>query len=102
MSDCKTCKNYQGDCGNHTKDQFGHIIYDEYVIPVGYTSCPDYEKGRTYGDIYNKACSHICDAIVSDWRPADGIYINVKEDNSNAVILYLDNGDRVIYIEKEK
>lgn len=30
--DCRDCKNYPNDCGNHYVDNFGHIHYEE---PLG-------------------------------------------------------------------
>ena len=102
MSDCKHCKNYQGNCGNHPTDQCGHIVYDEWKQEPGFTSCPDFEEGLNYINIYKEAYSHIYNCWIKDWRPADKLYTGLSENIPNAVLLYLDNGDRVIYIKEER
>lgn len=49
MQQCKTCKKYKGDCGNHFKDEFNHIDFD---IPSEcacdqYGNCVSFEETRT-------------------------------------------------------
>ena len=49
IQQCKTCKKYKGDCGNHFKDEFNHIHFD---IPSEgacdrYGWCTFYEEIRS-------------------------------------------------------
>ena len=49
IQQCKTCKKYNGDCGNHFKDEFNHVHFD---IPSEgacdrYGWCMSYEEIRS-------------------------------------------------------
>ena len=57
----------------------------------------------TYGDIRKKAGENINQNIV-DYRPACGLYVEGMDDCEqipNAIVCWLENGDKVIYIAKE-
>lgn len=57
----------------------------------------------TYGDIRKKAGENIKQNI-EDYRPACGLYVDGMDDCEqipNAIICWLENGDKVIYIAKE-
>ena len=54
---------------------------------------------KTYGDIYNKFCSKFPLAEVWDYRPAVEMYIpQLSKPIPNAIIVWLKDGSRVIYI----
>lgn len=58
----------------------------------------------TYKEIFHKAKNVINSEIV-DYRPACGLYIDGIDDCSripNAIVCWLDNGDSVVYMAKER
>ena len=49
MSECKNCKKFIGDCGNHHKDAFGHTNYEipSIACTTRTGNCDFYEETRT-------------------------------------------------------
>lgn len=71
------------------------------------TDCPLQadEGGRimTYGDIYEEFCKKFPDVNVRDFRPASPLYIpQLLEGISNAIIVWLTDGSKVIYIAESE
>lgn len=57
----------------------------------------------TYGDIYNEFCKKFPNAGAEDYRPACGMYIpQLSWSIPNAIIVWLKDGSRVIYIAKSE
>lgn len=57
----------------------------------------------TYGDIYNEFCEKFPDAEVEDYRPAWKFYIpQLVRGIPNAIIIWLKDGSKVIYIEESE
>lgn len=57
----------------------------------------------TYGDIRKKA-GEVIEPNIEDYRPACGLYVDGMDDCEqipNAIVCWLENGDKVIYIVKE-
>lgn len=48
MSECKNCKLYEGDCGHHYADSYGHIHYDSSSLACTTRSgfCEYYQESR--------------------------------------------------------
>lgn len=56
----------------------------------------------TYAELLEEARKHICSPII-DYRPACGLYVDGMDDCEqipNAIVCWLKNGDKVIYIAK--
>lgn len=56
----------------------------------------------TYGEIYNKALCKLCltRKEVADYRPASKLFIpELERDITNAIIIWLKDGGKLIYIE---
>ena len=61
------------------------------------------ENGMTYGEIYNKALCKLCLTYdeVADYRPASKLHIpELERDIPNAIIIWLKDGSKLIYVEK--
>ena len=55
----------------------------------------------TYGEIYNQALEELClsPGKVEDYRPAVEMHIKqLKEPIPNGIIIWLKNGDKIIYV----
>lgn len=58
---------------------------------------------KTYGDIYNEFCEKFPNAEVEDYRPADPMYIpQLMRGIPYGIIVWLKDGNKVIYIAKEE
>ena len=57
---------------------------------------------KTYEDIYKEFYDKFPNAEVEDYRPAVGLYIpQLLEAIPNAIIVWLKDGTKIIYISKE-
>lgn len=53
----------------------------------------------TYGDIYNEFCKKFPNVEVVDYRPVSKMFIpQLSKDIPNAIIVWLKDGSKVIYI----
>ena len=53
----------------------------------------------TYGDIYEQFCDKFPNAEVSDWRPADPMFIpQLLSPIPNAILVWLKDGSKMVYI----
>jgi len=53
----------------------------------------------TYGDIYKQFCDKFPNAEVSDWRPADPMFIpQLLSPIPNAILVWLKDGSKVVFI----
>ena len=58
---------------------------------------------KTYGDIYNEFCDKFPHAEVEDYRPAGNVYVpQLSEYIPNAIIVWLKDGTKVIYIARSE
>lgn len=56
----------------------------------------------TYGELYQKAINRLSipEEAINDWRPAGTLFIpELKEDMTNAIIIWLKSGESVIFID---
>ena len=58
---------------------------------------------KTYGDIYEEFLEKFPEADVKDYRPAHPGYVHeLEEPIPNAIIVWLRDGSKIIYISKEE
>lgn len=63
------------------------------------------DRKMTYGEIYNEALWRLCldHEEVEDYRPASKLFIpELERDIPNAIIIWLKDGSKVIYIERSE
>lgn len=57
----------------------------------------------TYNDIYNEFCKKFPNAEIEDYRPAAQMYLpQLQQGISNAIIVWLKDGSKVIYISNSR
>lgn len=59
----------------------------------------------TYGELYDKAIKtlNLDKNIVNDWRPASPLFIDqLISQIPNAIIIWLNNGDQVLFIDRSE
>lgn len=57
----------------------------------------------TYGELYNKAIKtlNLDEDIISDYRPASPLFLcHLQHQIPNAIIIWLNTGEQIIFIDK--
>ena len=80
-----------------------YLLGEIEVDPQESDQVKEGEKEMTWGDIYNEFCKKFPNADVEDYRPAVEVYIpQLAKGIPNAIIVWLKDGSKVIYIAKSE